>query len=86
MKTRTLFLALIAVLLGVWLFASKSDQSSTAIARPNDPWVFRSVRDKHPRIITIPLNAHQWAPYSTDPCSLTTIRPVRSFKAKNLIY
>lgn len=70
MKTRTLFLALIAVLIGVWYFASKSSGSATKIARPNDPWVFRSVLDKQPRMITFALNDQMWATYSTDSCSL----------------
>lgn len=70
MKTRTLFLALIAVLLGVWYFACTSGDSSAQVARPNDPWVFRSVLDKQPRMITFALNDQMWASYSTDSCSL----------------
>lgn len=73
MKTRTLFLALIAVLLGMWFFASKSGNSAIPIARPNDPWVFRSVMDKQPRMITFALSEHMWASYSTDSCSLYKI-------------
>lgn len=72
MKTRTLFLALIAVLLGVWYFASKSN-SGTTFSRPNDPWVFRSVLDKQPRMITFALDDQLWASYSTDSCSLYKI-------------
>ncbi|MFN0216534.1 MAG: family 16 glycoside hydrolase [Saprospiraceae bacterium] len=73
MKTRTLFLALIIVLLGVWYFASKSGSSIAKIARPNDPWVFRSVMDKQPRMITFALSDQLWASYSTDSCSLYKI-------------
>jgi cytochrome c len=70
MKTRTLFLALIAILLGVWYFASKNGSTGAEIARPNDPWVFRSVMDKQPRMITFALSDQLWASYSTDSCSL----------------
>ena len=70
MKTRTLFLVLIAVLLGVWYLATRSTGSSTTYARPNDPWVFRSVMDKQPRMVTFALNDQLWVSYSTDSCSL----------------
>jgi cytochrome c len=73
MKTRTLFIALIAILLGVWYFAAKSGGSATKISRPNDPWVFRSVLDKQPRMITFALSEQMWASYSTDSCSLYKI-------------
>ena len=70
MKSRTLFLALIALLLGIWYFASRSEGPVVEIARPNDPWVFRSVLDRQPRMITFALNDQLWAAYSTDSCSL----------------
>jgi cytochrome c len=73
MKTRTLFLLLIAVLLGIWYMASRSGSSEMAAVRPNDPWVFRSVMDKQPRMITFALNDQLWASYSTDSCSLYKI-------------
>lgn len=73
MKTRNLFLALIVILLGIWYFASRSGHSTAAISRPNDPWVFRSVMDKQPRMITFALNDKLWASYSTDSCSLYKI-------------
>ena len=73
MKTRTLFLVLILVLLGIWYFASRSEQPHVAVVRPNDPWVFRSVMDKQPRMITFALNDKLWASYSTDSCSLYKI-------------
>ncbi|MFN0037215.1 MAG: PA14 domain-containing protein, partial [Saprospiraceae bacterium] len=70
MKTRTLFLALIVALLSLWYFASKSGSSAIEIARPNDPWVFRSVLDKQARMVTFALSDKLWASYSTDSCSL----------------
>ena len=38
--------------------------------RPNDPWVFRSVLDNQPRMITFALNENLWAAYSTQNSSL----------------
>jgi cytochrome c len=38
--------------------------------RANDPWVFRSVLDKKPRMVTIALNKEMWAAYRTDSCIL----------------
>ncbi|MCC7466297.1 MAG: DUF1080 domain-containing protein [Saprospiraceae bacterium] len=70
MKTRTLFLLLIAFLLGIWYMATYSDSSETTSIRPNDPWVFRSVMDRQPRMITFALNDQLWASYSTDSCAL----------------
>jgi cytochrome c len=38
--------------------------------RPYQPFVFRSVLDQHPRMITIALHDDVWAAYHTDSCSL----------------
>lgn len=40
------------------------------IERPTQPWVFRSVLDEKPRIITLALHDDLWAAYHTDSCSL----------------
>ena len=48
------------------LFSCKKNE----IKRANDPWVFRSVLDKKPRMITIALNKNLWAAYRTDSCAL----------------
>ena len=69
MKKRNLFLLLIAGLLGLWFFASRRNHAAPQ-ARPNDPWVFRSVMDKQPRMITFALHNNLWVSYSTDSCSL----------------
>jgi cytochrome c len=70
MKTRTLFLVIIFALLGIWYVASRAGHSESAANRPNDPWVFRSVLDKKPRMVTFALNDKLWVSYSTDSCSL----------------
>lgn len=69
-KTRTLFLLLLLALAALWYFAGRSDKSFARAMRPNDPWVFRSVMDKQPRMITFALHDHLWVSYSTDSCSL----------------
>lgn len=38
--------------------------------RDHNPWVFRSVLDKKPRMITMALNENLWAAYNTQDCSL----------------
>ncbi len=68
---RNFFLVLLLALGGLWYFAGrKSHSNATSINRPNDPWVFRSVLDKKPRMITFALNDRMWAAYSTDSCAL----------------
>ena len=56
-------------------FASCGDADSDVLAtrnagRPNSPWVFRSVLDQQPRMITFALDDHLWVAYSVDSCSL----------------
>ena len=70
MRTRSLFLTLLVILAALWYFASKNHASDPQQDRPNDPWVFRSVLDKKPRMITFALNDQLWAAYSTDSCAL----------------
>jgi cytochrome c len=70
MRTRIFFGGLVALLLGLWYWASRSQSAQSAANRPNDPWVFRSVLDKKPRMITFALNDRLWAAYSTDSCVL----------------
>ena len=38
--------------------------------RPRDPWVYRSVLDERPRMITIALHQDMWGAYDTQKCSL----------------
>src|SRR5258706_3333755 len=57
------------VIFAIALGCGKNTTSSTN-DRPYQPWVFRSVLDDQPRIITLALNDHLWAAYHTDSCSL----------------
>lgn len=70
-NARILFLLLAAVLVGLWLWSDSRLLSLLPAAdRPNDPWVFRSVLDQQPRMITFALEDNLWVSYSTDSCSL----------------
>mgnify|MGYP000600223894 CR=1 FL=1 len=71
MNNRLLFLLLLLGLAALWYFAVRRDHAyAHTAARPNDPWVFRSVLDKQARMITFALDDHLWVAYSTDSCSL----------------
>src|SRR6187401_688725 len=49
---------------------SKKQAKSEGPDRPAQPWVFRSVLDQQPRILTIALHDDLWVAYHTDSCSL----------------
>ncbi len=74
MRKSVLFLLLAAGLLVLWFFAGRHSNddvmANRAAGRPNSPWVFRSVLDKKPRMVTFALNDHLWVAYSVDSCSL----------------
>jgi len=40
------------------------------VVRPRDPWVFRSVLDERPRIVTIALSDEMWVAYDATTCGL----------------
>lgn len=71
-KTRTLLPLLALALLALWIVATCRDREPgiPASTRPNDPWVFRSVLDRQPRMITFALSDDLWIAYSTDSCAL----------------
>lgn len=57
-------------LMGLSACQDKADTSATGPDRPHQPWIFRSVLDEQPRIITLALHDNLWASYHTDSCSL----------------
>ncbi|MDQ3017144.1 MAG: PA14 domain-containing protein, partial [Bacteroidota bacterium] len=65
-------LAILCSLALLTSFLSCQNKTSTAEGpeRPYQPWVFRSVLDQKPRIITLALHDDLWAAYHTDSCSL----------------
>ena len=61
---------LLSFIILVILFSCQSDQSSADDnPRPHDPWIFRSVLDQQPRMITLALDVNLWAAYSTENCA-----------------
>ncbi|MCK6694007.1 MAG: PA14 domain-containing protein, partial [Thermoanaerobaculia bacterium] len=68
--SRTLFLLAAILIAGLWFWANRQNQGAAVFDRPNDPWVFRSVLDQKPRMITFALNDNLWLAYSTDSCAL----------------
>ena len=66
MKLITKITAVFAILL-LWQCAS---DTAPTIERPHNPWVFRSVLDEQPRMITLALHDNVWAGYSTQNAAL----------------
>ena len=58
-RTRSLLLYVLAL----GLLASCGSPSSTPPARPMEPWVFRSVLDKRPRMLTLALDSSMYVAY-----------------------
>jgi cytochrome c len=58
---------LLLLLLGVSIFSCDSEKE---IKRPSDPWVFRSVLDKKPRMVTAALHDNLYVAYDARQCQL----------------
>jgi len=69
MKLITKIIAVFAIFL-LWQCTSDTPPS---IERPHSPWVFRSVLDEQPRMITLALHDKVWAAYSTQNAALYKI-------------
>ncbi len=67
MKYINKFLIIVACFL---IFSCSQDGSDSTSTRSYDPWIFRSVLDLKPRVITLALDDNLWAAYSTEDCSL----------------
>ena len=63
------YLLLIPFLLTV-LVGCTSKNATSEIKRPREVWVFRSVIDKHPRMLTAALDENMWLAYDTQSASL----------------
>src|SRR5690606_5612460 len=75
MKPRALVRAILsigalAILLGACVPLQQRQQLPTPGERGHSPWVFRSVLDRHPRMITFALSPSLWAAYDTQTASL----------------
>jgi cytochrome c len=55
------------VVAGLLSFAAVAAAEGPA-TRPADPWVFRSVLDKHPRMITVALHENLWLAFDAQSC------------------
>jgi cytochrome c len=74
-RSTWVFLLATSLLMALWYKACSSRSVNAAgevpaADRPNDPWVFRSVLDKQPRMITLALHKDLWVSYSTDRCAM----------------
>ena len=69
MKLITKIIALFALFL---LWQCTTDPAPT-IERPHSPWVFRSVLDEQPRMITLALHDNVWAAYSTQNAAIDKV-------------
>jgi cytochrome c len=67
---RVAFAAIIATVASLFFLQCKSDSSKYDAMRANDPWVFRSVLDSMPRMVTLALHDKLWIAYRTDKCAV----------------
>lgn len=68
--SRTVFILIALLIAGLWFWANRQHRAPAQYDRPNDPWVFRSVLDLTPRMITFALDDNLWLAYSTDSCAV----------------
>lgn len=54
----------------VWSCSEKESSSDNSSSRPNDPWVFRSVLDSMPRMLTIALHEKCWIAYDVQKAAI----------------
>jgi cytochrome c len=67
MKKTIKILSLFAAILFIWQCKT---EAPTELERPYSPWVFRSVLDEQPRMITLALDDDIWVAYSTQTASI----------------
>jgi cytochrome c len=68
---KTIFrLAFVTAIIGLIAISCNQNKSSLIDDRPNDPWVFRSVLDSIPRVVTFALHQDMWVAYSAEHASL----------------
>jgi len=61
------------VSLGLAIFAAGAQSPPPKPQRGHDPWVFRCVLDKHPRMVVIALGEPLWAAYDATTCTLRKV-------------
>ena len=68
MKKLTILLIIVTAFINCTTDSTSSNNSTNT--RAHDPWVFRSVLDQIPRIITIAMDSNAWVAYRTDKASM----------------
>ncbi len=66
METKNFTKIGLVMLLALLSFACSENKNETAFERDNMPWVFRSVLDEKPRMVTMALQEDLWVAYSTE--------------------
>ena len=61
---------LITICFLIFSCSDDNQSSESTIERPHSPYVFRSVLDKNPRMVTFAMSDEMWAAYSTIDCGL----------------
>ncbi|MFT4761346.1 MAG: cytochrome c [Paraglaciecola sp.] len=60
------FTRVLSILTFILIFSCQNEPTNTVkIERPHSPWVFRSVMDSMPRMVTLALHDNLWASYHT---------------------
>lgn len=54
------------LLFSLFLIGCGGSETESTIDRPHSPWVFRSVLDQTPRMVTLALNDNMWVAYSAE--------------------
>jgi cytochrome c len=70
MKNKFYYLLFVTILIST---SCNQDKDKFAALRGHSPWVFRSVLDNMPRMVTLALSKEVWAAYRTDSCAIYKI-------------
>ena len=65
---RSLQILVLPLVFGIFFSNCASDAEKREASRPMSPWVFRSVIDAQPRMVTLALDKDLYAAYRTDSC------------------
>ena len=67
---RSLQFLILPLVFGIFFSNCASDTEKREASRPMSPWVFRSVIDAQPRMVTLALDKDLYAAYRTDSCAI----------------
>lgn len=63
-------LIVLSIIVTAFINCTTDSSSNKKTTRAHDPWVFRSVLDQIPRVITIAMDSNAWVAYRTDKASM----------------